>query len=74
MHTNKAYIPFHQPIRTPAPVSETDVITTGFHLLAPFVLKEWLSIGMTPSEALELLLLADLEPAELDALFDPRTH
>jgi len=50
------------------PVSEADVVTTGFQFLAPFLVREWISTGITPSEAREVILLADLEPSELESL------
>ena len=57
------------------PVCEADVVTTGAQFLAPFLVREWISAGLSPSEALEMLLLADLDPAALEALLSsPATH
>ena len=57
------------------PVCEADLVTTGSQFLAPFLIREWISAGLSPSEALEMLLLADLEPAALEALLAyPVTH
>ena len=60
--------------RSLAPVCEADLVTTGFQLLAPGLIGAWLSASLTPSEVVELLLLAALEPADLEALLGSRSE
>lgn len=51
-----------------ASVCEAEVVTTGFQSFGPCFLNELLSMGMTQSEILDTLFMANLSDSDLEFL------